>query len=156
MSKPKILPENRDRVIKSACALCNEVFKENFGSAVCGADGSTTITAPISVSYVTGRGVTAHIRMADRRAEDTAPVLTRYRVGVVADDSDWTAVEEAAMQSGSEWDGFILVQYDADFTPVAVYLFNKATVRVACTLSAGKYHVSSEPYTQLGAGLKIV
>ena len=98
MSKPKILPENRDRVIKSACALCNEVFKENFGSAVCGADGSTTITAPISVSYVMGRGVTAHIRMADRRAEDAAPVLTRYRVGVVADDSDWTAVEEAAMQ----------------------------------------------------------
>ena len=56
MSKPKILPENRDRVIKSACALCNEVFKENFGSAVCGADGSTTITAPISVSYVMGEG----------------------------------------------------------------------------------------------------
>lgn len=61
MSKPKILPENRDRVIKSACALCNEVFKENFGSAVCGADGSTTITAPISVSYVMGlRGNCPH------------------------------------------------------------------------------------------------
>ena len=156
MSKPKILPENRDRVIKSACALCNEVFKENFGSAERAADGSTTITAPISVSYVTGRGVTAHIRMADRRTEGAAPALTRYRVGVVASDSDWTAVEQDAMQNDSEWDCFFLVQYDADYTPVAVYLFDKAIVRAACTLSTGKYHVSSDPYTQLGAGLKIV
>lgn len=156
MSKPKILPANRDRVIKSACVLCNEVFKENFGSAERNADGSTTITSPVSVSYVTGRGVTAHIRMADCRAGGAAPALTRYRVGVVANDSDWTAVEQHAMQNDSEWDGFFLVQYDADYTPVAIYLYNKAIVRTACTLSTGRYHVSSDPYTQLGVGLKIV
>lgn len=155
MSMPKISPENRDRVIKSACMRCNEVFKENFGSAERAADGSVTVTTPVSVSYVTGRGVTAHIRMADHRAAGTAPALTRYRVGVVADVSNWTAVEKAAMQDDSEWDGFILVQYDTDYTPTAVYLFSKPIIRAACEPSGGKYYVTSAPYTQLGSGLKI-